>query len=423
MTKLLHGICVRKKPINHRLFAVFAALLVGLSARRAIAQSAEGALDRAAITARVTTSNPGVRLAEAQVDLARAHRVGADVFVRENPSVQVWGGPRVLATGDVLPDLTLTLMWPFDLAGTRAARVGAADANLRLAEARAQEARRDAVGEALERWIEVLVAREQVALERRRVELEETVLRVAQTRRRLGAAGDEEPALATVSLATARARVTRAQGEAESFEVVLRGLVGLEPGDSTPVAGALEDGPALVLETLEAGLARRGDVQRVEQQQAVGRADLNLEQRSAWPTPRVGFGIGRENEYFGRIGVDVGLPVFQRNQTNIAVARARVELAAVERATVLTRARTELRVAWIRYQAAQRALQALTPALAAADDGDRLGTRAFELGQRDLAMTLLIYRENAAVRQAQLDARAALARARIVVERSAGVFR
>lgn len=368
-------------------------------------------------------ANPSVRFAEAQVDLARAGRVGADLFVRENPSVQVWAGPRVLGTGDVIPDLTLALMWPFDFSGSRRARVGVADAGVRLAEARVEEIRREALGEALAGWVDVLAERERVELERHRVALEEAALRVAQTRRRLGVAGDEEPALATASLAAARARLSTAEGEVEAAEAALRGALGIAAVDAVQVAGTLDDASPLVLDTLERQLGERPDLRRAEVQQAQGRAELDLEQRLAAPIPRLGLGLGRENEYYGRLGVDVALPVFQRNQSAIASARARIEVASVERTTLLTRARSELHVAWARYHAAQRSLEALGPALVAADDSERLGTRAFELGQRDLVATLVIYREAAAVRQAHADARAALARARIAVERSAGVIR
>ena len=377
-------------------------------------------LSRADVVARALAHSPALQLAEAQVRLASAHRVGASMFVRDNPTLSLWSGPRVLASGDVLADLTLGISWPFDLSGSRAARVETANAGVRLAESQAQWMQQVAVFDALELWLRAIAAQKRVELERVQVTLGETALRVAQVRRAQGAVGEQESLVAQLALSTARARVLAAEGEPRALIEQLRVLLGLGSG-ALSVSRELPTQSLAPLETLIAGLERRADVLQAVQRIDVARAEVQLQQRLAVPLPRVGLGGGRENEYFARVGLDIALPVFQRNQTAIAVATEQIAVNTVERDTVVRRAEGELRAAYARYEAAQRTLTELQSTLPIIAETERLATRGFELGQNDLTATLVAYREAAHARALHLEAMVTLATTQLAVERAAGL--
>lgn len=378
-------------------------------------------LDRSTVIARAQEHSPAAQLSAAQVRLAAAHRVGAAMFVRENPTLSVWSGPRVLATGDVLADLTLSVSWPFDLSGSRSTRTAHVERGVRVADAEAQVTQQIAAWEALELWLRAISASKRIAVEQTQVTLAQTALRIAETRRTHGVVGDEEPLLASLALSTAQARAVSAQGEARALVVQLKSLLAM----SDASVGVGEEFPRHSLPTLEqllAHLDQRPDVLRCNQSIELARADVMLQQRLAYPLPRLGLAGGRENEFFARVGLDISLPVFQRNQTAIAVAQEQVAVRVAERAMVLRRAETEVRAAYARYESAQSALTALQSTVQITAETERLATRAFELGQRELTATLVVYREAALARAAHLEATINVALAQFAVERAAGVL-
>lgn len=390
-------------------------LLTFASARDARAQEA---LDLVATTRRGRDAGPLVRVTEARVGAAAALRAGANLFVRENPTLSVWSGPRLLPTGAVIPDLTLALSWPFDLTGSRAQRSSWAEAAVRVAEADGEVARRAAALDARDAWLEAVLARDAAALWRAQVEIDASALRIAQVRRTNGAAGDDEVALARLGLATTRARLVAYEGDERAAGERLRGR--LHESAPVRVSGELPLGEAPPLALLLASLARRPDVRRAEASAEAARRDGALQERLAVPLVRAGLGLGRENEYYARVGLDVGLPVFQRNQTSVAQARAQVLVALAEREYLLAQAESELRAAHAHFEGARLALATLDEALAFAADAERLALRAYELGQRSLAETLVLLREAARLRQSRHEAAASTARARLALDRASG---
>jgi cobalt-zinc-cadmium efflux system outer membrane protein len=120
--------------------------------------------------------------------------------------------------------------------------------------------------------------------------------------------------------------------------------------------------------------------------------------------------------------IDVPLPVYQRNQTRVAVSEARIATSERERDAALARAAGEVRAAYARYRSAVAAVNAYSAARSSIEDAEQLATRAYELGQNDLAHAITVRREVALVRSADLDARIALARARVALDRAAGTL-
>lgn len=406
------------RPCRLALAVLFAAALLVPSA---VAAQERTTLDVATVVARAVAASPLVRVAEARVERARAQRVGANVLVRENPTVSLWGGPRQLSGGEWVPDVILTLTVPFDFSGARGARVDAAEGLVRLAEAEAEEARQEARQAALALRVRVLAAQARVAVQRLRVQIEETDLRIAETRQRAGVAGLDEVALATVSLALARGALASAEATAAGTLAELRGRLGLAPDASVVIVGELVEASALPpLDVLIVRLGRRADVQRALRSTEASSQEARLQSRLGVPVPRLGLGGGRENEYYARIGVDWAVPLFQRNQTAVAVAQAGVRVGQIEREALRAQAETELRAAYALHDGAREAWRVLEEALPAAARSEQLATRAYELGQRDLESTVVVLRQTYELRVAHLAAAVDVAEARRAIDRAVG---
>jgi len=380
-------------------------------------------LDRETVIALARAHAPEVRVAEARVAEAQAMRIGGRIFAGINPEIGLTAGPRWPGPGANQPlsaDVTLSLAWPLDVSGTRMARGAWASALVRWAQAALDEARWNAVAEALDLWVRVLGADERIRLEQARSELDEAVAHIAQARRSAGTSGDGDVALATMVRADGQSRLRLAQGERDALVEQLRLRVGLSSDTPVTVEGTLDVTDPAPLEQLVAALSARQDVVRAGLLVDTARQDLEVQRRLGTPVPRVTVIAGRENELFARGGIDVPLPLYQRNQMAVAGAEARVYTGGVERAVALDRARSELRGAYTRYRAARVALDALESARTAVDDAERFAMRAYELGQRDLASAVLTRRESGLARLGRLDGRIALARARVTVDHAAG---
>ena len=383
---------------------------------------ARATVDAATVVARAEARGPWRRVAESRVGVARAQGAGADLVARENPTLQVWGGPRVLATGEVLPDVTVTLLWPFDLSGSRGPRVNAARRQLQAAEAEADEARLVAVAEALGRQLDVLATDAEVALAARAVETNASIVQAAERRQRLGVTGAGEVSLARVSLATSQAALAHSRGERRARVETLRALLGYAAAEELDVSGSLDEPAALSLDALRQAAARHPTARRGLRAVERAEAEAQLQRRLSAPTPRLGLGGGREDEYYARVGVDVALPVFQRNQLGVATSGAQVALERAERGLLAARMAASLEGGWARYEAAREGLAILTGAVASADEATALATRGFELGQRDLVSTLLVVREALALQRAVFEARVRVLRARLDLQLAAGAL-
>ena len=380
------------------------------------------ALDRNAVLT-LSAQAPEVAVAEARLGEARALRVGAGALASANPELLLFGGPRRLATGDRSTDLVLSLMWPIDVAGVPSARKEAAERNIAVADAEAADVRRMVAAESLLLWVEARGAEARVTLERTRAALDQELVRIARVRRQVGVVGDADVALADIVASDGRARLAQATSEAEATLWLLGGRLGLPSTYAIALAGTLEEAaPLPALAALIARLPRRADVIRAERAQPAAVADRTREARLGVPLPRLMLGIGRENETFARLGLDVPLPVYQRNQTNRAIAEARVTTTEVEQVMIVRAAEAELRASYARYVGARDAWQTRAAALPSVADVERLAMRGYELGSVPLSTVIVSRREAAGARTAHLEGLVGMARARVGVERAAGML-
>jgi cobalt-zinc-cadmium efflux system outer membrane protein len=404
-----------------RLGAALAALALSAAAT-AHAQPVAGALDRDAVIEHARRRSWAVRVAVARSGEARALREGASIPARENPSLQLRSGPRFTNDRGAIPDLSFALSWPVDLSGSAGARTRHAEAAAEAAEAELRDGVRVAVGAALDLYARVLGADEALRLAEARAALDEALVRAAGVRRAAGATGDGDVATASATYAEAAARSLRARAEREALRAELLAALGLDPQAPTEVVGALgPPGESAELEALLARADRRSDVLAGSALVSLARADVDVQRRAGTPVPRLLLQGVRENEVFVQGGVELPLPLYQRNQTARAVSAAVATTREAQREAVRARARGEVVAAWRRADGAAAAFAALAAAMGAADEAERLSTRAYELGQAELATALAARRVATEARAARVDALLAWVRARVALDVAAGV--
>ncbi|AKU96252.1 Heavy metal RND efflux outer membrane protein, CzcC family [Labilithrix luteola] len=405
-----------------RFFALICLAKVAMTAGEASAQGTERLLDRTTVATLAGAHGPNVVVAERRLEEAKAARTGAGVLAPTNPELSVYAGPRwQTRSPDV--DYFIGVAWPFDVSGAPSRRIDVADDRARLAQSETDAARQLAIADALDLWASARGAEERVQLENARLALDRSVLRSAEVRRNAGTTGDGEVALARALEAQGKARVATAEHAATAFAARLRVRVGLVHDEHVTVGGSLLPDEPRPLEALLRSLKTQPVVLRSLAAARLAATDASLQRRAGWPVPRVTAGVGNDPETYLHVGVDLPLPVYQRNQTNAAVAAARRGTAETEYQNALALGEAELRATYAEYEGAREAFITLDNASAAVDDAEHLAMRSYELGQTGLTELALARREAAAARSARLDAAIALAKARIALDVLTGAFR
>jgi cobalt-zinc-cadmium efflux system outer membrane protein len=403
-------------PTANRFFAAVAVLLATTAA------SAEPILlDRDRVVALAREQSPEAAISKARTEEARALRTGAGAWAPFNPELSIAAGPRYLR-GETKPDFFVNLQWPFDLSGAPSTRSRLADEQVRAAEAEETDAQRRRIGDALDVWLQALSAEGRMALDAHRVELDRAVLDAARVRRKAGAVGDGDVAVATVLAAEAEARWHRSQGERDARLAQLRARLGLPSVASVTLQDQPAANEAPPLPSLLQNLERRPDLVRAALSLQASGTNAELQRRAGWPIPKLSVGGGQEPERVLRFGLAVPLPVYQRNQTAAAESSAKVRTGAAEQHALRDRAEGELHAAYAQLEASRAAAQVLEAAVPAVDDAEHLATRAYELGQGALADLLAARREAADARALLLDSRMALRQARLSLDFASGAL-
>ena len=376
-------------------------------------------LDPPAVARLARDRSPHATVARLRVEEARALRVGASARSPLNPEITAYAGPRWYP-GSTGVDVVAGVTWPFDLSSAPSKRAALADERTRLAEAEALGATRAAVAEALDLWARARGAEARVTLETERLAVDEEMVRAAEARRRAGTAGDGDVALAHVLRAQGVARKVSAEAERDALLVSLRARLGFGPGEPVSLAGALAPPPPPPLDALLAALPAQPSFVRAEAAVRVAEGDEALQRVLVVQVPRVMAGGGQEQEAFAHLGVDVPLPIYQRNQTNQAVAEARVRSATVERDGARLLVEADLRAAYVTYEGMRSAFHSLDEVIPRLADAEHLSLRSYELGQSTLLELATARRETGQTRAAHLDALVAVARARFALDALAG---
>ena len=333
--------------------------------------------------------SPAVIAARARVEAAEA-RIRQAGF-RSNPELSV-EVENFLGSGELSgfqgTETTVAVNQRLDLGGRRRSRVGAARAELLAEQLRLAIARADLAQAVRQQFATAATARERLRIA---TESEERARKLARIAGILVEEG-REPPLRAIRARSAAAQAAAALEAARAEERAARGTLASLFGVSTPpdaVIGALLDlqprtiNPEQSLEVRLAEAERLVAEAEVAQQRAAGRLD-----------PAVGIGVRhvRETGDVGLVaGLSMPLAVFDRNQGNIAAARAGVRAAEANLASASASARV-------------RAANAITSVEAAAARVEALEGAAIPEATEALRLAQLAYREGRATLLELLDA-------------------
>jgi outer membrane protein, heavy metal efflux system len=332
--------------------AMIAAAVVLGAACAAAGEEPRLTLDQA-IT--LSLSAPGLRAAREPVTQARADAVTASLLPRPTVNVDAGllpltrrftvdepGGPSEVSGG-----LSVPLDWL--LFGKRSAGMASARAGIGIAEAAYADAVRHRVAGTTQAFYDVLEAETLVDLARQAVADLEQVEAALQKAVASGGRPQVDLSRIRLELQGARRDERSARAGFVSASTTLAALV--ERPDGVRVAGTL-DGPlparaATVEQAIAMALENRPDILALRQRVAKARQDEVVERRNAWPDASFGFGVTRQfqqsigvpNVTAWGASVEIGLPLFDRNQGNRAKARS----ASVQATCELSAATAELR--------------------------------------------------------------------------------
>ena len=384
----------------------------------AVAQERALVLDQQQVIELVRGRSPTLLASRSREQETRAAKTGASA-PSGNPELAASVGPRIIA-GVPTVDVAVLLSVPFDVSGAPGSRSALADERTRVAESQTLREEWTALADALGLWVQVAIAADRATLEAQRAVLDAERLRIAQVRRAAGAVGDGDVALALVLEAEGKARQQVAVAEHEALSTELRHVLGLSSDQPLAQVAVTPAQSIAQLDALLANLQRHPALTLAKANVKAAGRETSLQRGLAFPLPRATLTGERSPEYVARLGFDVLLPFFQRNQTQTAVAQAREQTGVLEFELVQKRLESEIRAAYARLLGARNAYASLRDALPAVDDAEHLSTRAYELGQVTLAAVVAVHREVAAARSALLDAKAAALRAQIVTQLASG---
>lgn len=317
-----------------------------LTLARALALTLENSPELAAVSW-------DIRAAEARIIQAR---------LLPNPEIALTAedltGTRGFKNGENA-ERTLQLSQLVELGGKRPARVAEAQLNRALTDFDYQVKRVEVLRATTRAFVDVLVAQRRLALAEETVQLWENAVPLTKKRVEQGAAPEVE--VTRINVAVALAQITREETRRDALAA--KAVLAAQWGETRAVRFASVTGdldrmePLPPFGTLVARLGNHPQLARWTVERERRAATLRLEQAQAVPDltalagPRV---VGRADDLtLGVIGFSMPLPLFNRNQGNIAEARAFIEKARPEERAIEARAFADLSVA---YQTMLRAI-------------------------------------------------------------------
>ena len=328
---------------------------------------------------RALTANAGLLARRQRTTEARG--LWQQAGLRPNPTVETSGASGSILGSPGEQELDVGLSQTIELGGKRDRRLDAGQAGVDLATREVAAHERDLAIDIETRYVEALIAVRNLESSARLVALTEQSYRLAAERVAQGEAARLEQGLLRAELARLRADRLLFENQVQRDLMELKTLAGLDVESPLRLRG--ERAPASVTTPLDQltadALASRPDLAAARQEERVAEADVRLAQaegtpdvtafvrytRTASQFEQLGLGPGgvfvpiRDRDNILSIGASVAIPFSNRNQGNVQAAGARVAAARLRRQYLEETVRREVRAAYLRYQAAREAHEAL----------------------------------------------------------------
>ena len=362
--------------------------------------------------------SPAIVAAEAELAAAQGRLRQAGL--RPNPELSVeienFAGSGAYS-GFNGSETTVSINQRLDLGGRRSARINVAQASFAAQEIQLAISRAELAQSVRTQFGLALATQARLELADANLKRAHELARIADE---LVAAGREPPLRAfraRANAAQAEAALQAAEAEVQAARRSLAALLG-----SVEPIGEIKDGIDYAA-PLVAEPQQTLDVRLAEADLLIAQGGLREEQATRRVDPSVGVGMRRIEETGDRAfvaSVAVPLPFFDRNQGNIAAARAGIRAAVARRDAAISLAASRIGNARTGFDAARARVGALEKvATPQAAEAMRLADLAYRAGRLSL-IELLDAQEAFAAAQAELiDAHFALVEARAALARAA----
>ena len=293
--------------------------------------------------------------------------------LRPNPTLDgEYTSARVLG-GQNEGDLSLGVSQLLETGGKRSKRISVARLELAQVQAEVRALERQFAADLRASYARALAAARQLDTQQKLIAANEEIVRVTTARLNEGDVAPLDLNLVRVETDRLRAQSVRTRADLEGELISIRTLAGFEVTEPLRIAPLPEKPPRLDLSLTEAtdmALRERADLRAARLGEEVGSARIQLAQSQAVPnlalstkysTRRDVFddtpiGILRDKDKLLTFGVSVDIPIFNRNQGEIASAVGEKAQAQRQREFLEATIKRDVALAYRRYRAAAEAL-------------------------------------------------------------------
>ena len=291
----------------------------------------DGRLTLAEAVERAQMTNPELRAAAQEVEIARGMLVKARYPSQFNPQIGGDGAHRSRSgrggSGSAT-DYGVALSQEIEVAGQRGARIAEAEQAVARAEAEVRDRERLLDADVKQAFFAVLVGARRVQLLERIEELDRRVREAAVARAKAGETSVIEANLAAIRYGEARKATLDAGAELTATRAALRRLLNLDPSAPLEPTGDLRDTavPLTTENAIARALEARPDLMAAGREVDRVEADRTLTRRLAVPNPTIEAFYRKEDIEPNRIagaGLRIPLPVFDRKQGELVALAGR----------------------------------------------------------------------------------------------------
>lgn len=315
-----------------------------------------------------------------------------------NPTFDLEGATGALTGSSDENSLSLGVSQEFVLAGKRIKRLDIAERELEAYRWQLADRERALREEVKTAFYDAILAEQRLNLTDRSIALNRQLLGV--TKERLAAGDIPELDMNLVRVELARSEGARIEAERVLLQnrSRLSTLMGLPPGESPPIVGALETDVFLaqkMVDLKKLALESRPDLKALEAEKSRGNADVALAQAEAIPnltagltfrrdttTMEIGGVEGKDTAYTIGLKLSMPIPLFDRNQAGVQEARARRSSAESRLAAAVRNAEREVETAYASFLNAEKVLSLyksnIIPQL---EENLKLTQEAYRLGE------------------------------------------
>jgi cobalt-zinc-cadmium efflux system outer membrane protein len=361
-------------------------------------------------------NNPEFQVQLANLGFARADLVDAGLLQNPVLSLLFPLGPK---------QLEATLRLPIELLVQRPRRVAAARLAADSVAAGLEQDGLTLVADVKLAYIDYALAQDRVALAEQSLTELESIATLMDSRFQAGDISQLEARTASIDAARARQDVERARLDAALRGTELRARLGLAlEATSAPLVLTAAPLPPCTIPSalLDNALASRPDVRAAELAIEAGGARLGWERSRILTLTAVLDANGEGTEGFETgPGIDIGLPIFSRNQGGVTRAQAELQRASGLYLAARHRVATEVRTAVIQYERASVAAREWrATVLAPLEEQVQVADRAFKEGEVAYLFVIEMNRRLTEARLRTREAEADIARALARLERAVG---